>query len=261
MTPDSFSDGGLFLAPEAAVAHGIELLKQGADILDIGGESTRPGSDPVSKEEELARVVPVIEALAGRATISVDTSKAAVAEAAIDAGAKIVNDVTAFRGDPDMAGVCADAGVEVMLMHMLGEPKTMQQDPSYEDVVAEVRAFLLERAAFASSEGIDGEKIWIDPGIGFGKTAEHNFALLASTSILVETGFRVLVGPSRKRFIGSIDGSDESGRIGGTIAACLSAARQGAAAVRVHDVGPVVQALAVDREIAAASGQGRPGDR
>lgn len=260
VTPDSFSDGGLFLDPEAAVAHGIELLEQGANILDIGGESTRPGSDPVSEEEELARVVPVIEALSGQATVSVDTSKAAVADAAIKAGAKIVNDVTAFRGDPEMAAVCADGGVEVVLMHMLGEPKTMQENPSYEDVVAEVRAFLLERAALASSEGIAGEKIWIDPGIGFGKTAEHNFALLASTSTFVETGFPVLVGPSRKRFIGSIDGSDESGRVGGTVAACLSAAAQGAAAVRVHDVGPVAQALAVDREISAASDSGRPVD-
>ena len=253
VTPDSFSDGGLYLDPEAAVAHGIELLEQGADILDIGGESTRPGSDPVSEEEELARVIPVIEALSGRATVSVDTSKAAVAEAAIAAGAGIVNDVTAFRGDPGMARVCAEGGVEVVLMHMLGTPKTMQEHPDYGDVVADVTDFLLERAAEAERAGIERSKIWIDPGIGFGKTAEHNFALLASTSALVETGYPVLVGPSSKRFIGSIDGSGETERVGGTIAACLSAAAEGAAAVRVHDVGPVAQAFAVEREISAAS--------
>jgi dihydropteroate synthase len=253
VTPDSFSDGGLYLDPDAAVAHGIELLEQGADILDIGGESTRPGSDPVSEEEELARVIPVIEALSGRATVSVDTSKASVAEAAIAAGAGIVNDVTAFRGDPEMARVCAEGGVEVALMHMLGTPKTMQEHPEYGDVVADVADFLLERAAEAERAGIEKSKIWIDPGIGFGKTAGHNFALLAATDRFVSTGYPVLVGPSRKRFIGSIDGSTETERVGGTIAACLSAARQGAAAVRVHDVGPVAQALAVEREISAAS--------
>lgn len=258
VTPDSFSDGGLFLDPEAAIRHGLELLEQGAGILDIGGESTRPGSDPVPEEEELARVIPVIEALSDRVTVSVDTSKAAVAEAAIAAGAGIVNDVTAFRGDEEMAAVCAEAGVEVVLMHMLGTPKTMQKDPVYGDVVAEVSDFLLERTALAEAAGIPGSKIWIDPGIGFGKTPEHNFALLAATDRFVATGYRVLVGPSRKRFISSIDGSSESERVGGTIAACLAAAKRGAAAVRVHDVGPVAQALAIQREISAEAGAGGP---
>lgn len=261
VTPDSFSDGGPYLDPDAAIAHGLDLLARGADILDIGGESTRPGSDPVAEEEEMARVLPVIEALSGKAPVSVDTSKAAVAEAAITAGATIVNDVTAFRGDPEMVAVCAGAGVEVVLMHMLGTPKTMQADPVYGDVVAEVSDFLLERAGIAEQAGIEKAKIWIDPGIGFGKTPKHNFALLAATDRLVETGYRVLVGPSRKRFIGSIDGSGETERVGGTIAACLSAARQGAAAVRVHDVAPVAQALAIEREISAASEADGPAAR
>lgn len=257
VTPDSFSDGGLFLDPEAAIGHGLALLEQGADILDIGGESTRPGSEPVSEDEELARVTPVIEALSSRAVVSVDTSKAAVAEAAIAAGAGIVNDVTALEGDPEMARVCAEGGVEVVLMHMLGSPRTMQEHPEYGDVVTEVTEFLLDRAAVAEQAGIERTKIWIDPGIGFGKTPEHNFALLGATAILVETGYPVLIGPSRKRFIGSLDGSSETERVGGTVAACLAAARQGARAVRVHDVGPVAQAFAVEREISAA---GRTGD-
>ncbi len=245
VTPDSFSDGGLFLDPEAAIGHGLALLEQGADVLDIGGESTRPGSDPVSREEELARVIPVIEALTGRATISIDTSKAAVAEAAIAAGAKIVNDVTAFRGDPDMARVCAEGGVEVVLMHMLGSPKTMQGHPEYGDVVTEVMEFLLDRVAVAEQAGIERSKIWIDPGIGFGKTLEHNLALLRETARFVETGLPVLVGASRKAFIGRIDDSDEAHRLGGTIAACLAAVERGAAMVRVHDVAQVAQAFRV----------------
>lgn len=256
VTPDSFSDGGLYLDPEKAVSHGLELIDEGADLLDLGGESTRPGADPVAPQEELRRVIPVVERLAERARVSIDTGKAVVAEAAIGAGASMVNDVTALRGDPEMAGVCAEAGVEVVLMHMLGEPRTMQDDPRYEDAVEEVLEFLLERARFAERAGIASEKIWIDPGIGFGKTAEHNFALLAATDRFVATGYRVLVGPSRKRFIGSVDGSGESERVGGTIAACLAAARKGAAAVRVHDVAPVFQAFAIEGEIAAAGGGG-----
>jgi dihydropteroate synthase len=252
VTPDSFSDGGLYLDPEKAVSHGLELIDEGADLLDLGGESTRPGADPVSPEEELGRVIPVVERLAGRARVSVDTSKAVVAEAAIGAGASIVNDVTALRGDPEMAGVCAEAGVEVVLMHMLGEPRTMQDDPRYDDVVGEVLDFLIERAGFAERAGIAREKIWIDPGIGFGKTTAHNFALLAATARLVETDYRVLVGPSRKRFIGTVDGSGETDRVGGTVAACLAASRLGASAVRVHDVAPVFQAFAIEREIATA---------
>lgn len=256
VTPDSFSDGGLYLDPDAAISHGLELLDEGADLLDLGGESTRPGAEPVAPEEELRRVAPVVEHLAERATVSVDTSKAVVAEAAIGAGATMVNDVTALRGDPEMAATCAEAGVEVVLMHMLGEPRTMQESPAYGDVVEEVLEFLLERAGFAEEAGIARERIWIDPGIGFGKTAEHNFALLAATDRFVETGYRVLVGPSRKRFIGSLDGSGESERVGGTVAACLEAARKGASAVRVHDVVPVFQALAVEREISAAEREG-----
>lgn len=256
VTPDSFSDGGLYLDPEKAVSHGLELIDEGADLLDLGGESTRPGSDPVAPQEELRRVVPVVERLVERARVSIDTSKAVVAEAAIGAGASIVNDVTALRGDPEMAGVCAGAGVEVVLMHMLGEPRTMQDAPRYGNVVEEVLEFLLERADAAEQAGIAREKIWIDPGIGFGKTAEHNFALLAATDRLVATGYRVLVGPSRKRFIGTVDGSAESERVGGTVAACLAAARRGAAAVRVHDVAPVFQAFAIEREIATAEPNG-----
>ncbi|MFM8519831.1 MAG: dihydropteroate synthase [Solirubrobacterales bacterium] len=256
VTPDSFSDGGLYLDPEQAVSHGLELLDEGADLVDLGGESTRPGAEPVAPEEELRRVTPVVERLAERATVSIDTSKAVVAEAAIGAGAEMVNDVTALRGDPEMAATCAEAGVEVVLMHMLGEPRTMQEDPAYGDVVEEVLEFLVERARIAEEAGIAREKIWIDPGIGFGKTAEHNFALLAATDRFVETGYRVLVGPSRKRFIGSLDGSGEAERVGGTVAACLVAARKGASAVRVHDVAPVFQALALEREISAADPRG-----
>ena len=256
VTPDSFSDGGLYLDPEEAVSHGLELLDEGADLVDLGGESTRPGAEPVAPEEELRRVTPVVERLAERATVSIDTSKAVVAEAAIGAGAAMVNDVTALRGDPEMAATCAEAGVEVVLMHMLGEPRTMQEDPAYGDVVDEVLEFLLERARVAEEAGIARERIWIDPGIGFGKTAEHNFALLAATDRFVETGFRVLVGPSRKRFIGSLDGSGEAERLGGTVAACLVAAEKGASAVRVHDVAPIFQALPVEREISAADPRG-----
>jgi len=256
VTPDSFSDGGLYLDPEKAVSHGLELIDEGADLLDLGGESTRPGSNPVAPEEELGRVIPVVERLAERGRVSIDTSKAVVAESAIGAGASIVNDVTALRGDPKMAGICAEAGVEVVLMHMLGEPRTMQDDPHYDDVVGEVLDFLIERAEAAEQAGIAREKIWIDPGIGFGKTAGHNFALLAAIDRFVETGYRVLVGPSRKRFIGTLDGSGESERVGGTVAACLAAARRGATAVRVHDVAPVSQAFAVEREIAAARANG-----
>lgn len=245
VTPDSFSDGGLHLKSDAAVARGVELLGQGAEILDIGGESTRPDAEPVDADEELRRVLPVIKGLAHLAPVSIDTSKAEVASAAIKAGASMVNDVTALRGDPEMAMVCADGGVEVVLMHMLGTPRTMQQDPHYTDVVSEVCDFLLERASWAVEAGISREKIWIDPGIGFGKTVEHNLQLLRETARFTETGFPVLVGGSRKAFIGRISGSDEGHRVGGTIAACLAAMRGGAAMVRVHDVDQVAQAVRV----------------
>lgn len=247
VTPDSFSDGGLFLDPEAAIAHGRGLIEAGADVLDVGSESTRPGAEPVGTEEELSRVLPVIEGLAGLAPVSIDTSKAEVAAAAVRAGATFVNDVTALRADPDMASVCAEAGagVGVILMHMLGTPRTMQQDPRYSDVVTEVLGFLLERVEVASRAGVDRERIWIDPGIGFGKTLEHNLLLLRETARFVETGLPVLVGASRKAFIGRIDGSDEAHRLGGTIAACLAAMERGAAMVRVHDVAQVAQAVRV----------------
>ncbi len=252
VTPDSFSDGGLFFDAGRAIEHGRELVAAGAEVLDVGGESTRPGAEPVPVEEELRRILPVVEGLAGLAPVSIDTSKAEVAAAAIDAGARIVNDVTALRGDPEMAEVCAGTGVEVILMHMLGEPRTMQDGPSYGDVVSEVRDFLLERAEAVEAAGISRERIWIDPGIGFGKTVGHNLELLRRTDRFVATGYPVLVGPSRKAFIGLIDGSPEADRTGGTVAACLAAADGGAEMVRVHDVEPVVQALKVRDRIASA---------
>ncbi len=252
VTPDSFSDGGLYLDPGRAIEHGRQLAAAGADVLDIGGESTRPGADPVGATEEMARVIPVIEGLAGVAPVSVDTGKAEVAAAAIDAGASTVNDVTALNGDPEMASVCADTGVEVILMHMLGEPRTMQRDPRYEDPVGEILEFLLARVEAACAAGISRDRIWIDPGIGFGKTVEHNLELLRGIRQFAETGLPVLVGPSRKAFIGRIDGSAEAGRLGGTVAACLAAADGGAAMVRVHDVAPVVQALRVRDRISGS---------
>lgn len=252
VTPDSFSDGGEFFDHERAIEHGLQLVGEGADVLDIGGESTRPGAAEVPAAEELRRVVPVIEGLAGAAPVSIDTTKAEVARAAIEAGAKIVNDVTALRGDPEMAGVCAGAGVEVVLMHMLGSPRTMQDDPRYGDVVNEVAEFLAARAGVAEAAGIDRERIWVDPGIGFGKTIEHNLQLLRATRRFAEIGLPVLVGASRKRFIGALDhGAPEARRLGGTIAACLGAMAGGAAMVRVHDVAPVVQAIRVAAAIEA----------
>jgi dihydropteroate synthase len=246
VTPDSFSDGGLYFDARAAVAHGEELAAAGAAILDVGGESTRPGAEEVSVEEELRRVVPVIEGLAGgEAEISVDTSKAAVAAAALDAGAAIVNDVTALRGDPGMAALCAERGATVVLMHMLGSPRTMQSNPVYDDVVAEVKSFLTGRVEAALAAGIAEERIWLDPGIGFGKTAEHNLELLRRLAELAELGRPLVVGTSRKSFIGRLDGSDAGERLGGTIASSVLAAVEGAAVLRVHDVAEVGQAIAV----------------
>jgi dihydropteroate synthase len=246
VTPDSFSDGGLYLDPEAAVAHGEQLVRDGAEILDVGGESTRPGAEPVAEEEELRRVIPVVQGLANaHARISVDTSKAAVAAAALDAGAEIVNDVTALRGDPDMAGLCAERGATVVLMHMLGEPRTMQDDPRYDDVVAEVKEFLGERLEAALAAGIDERRVWLDPGIGFGKTAAHNLDLLRRLGELRELGRPLVVGTSRKSFIGKVDGSPTGRRLGGTIASSLLAAAEGADVLRVHDVAEVRQALQV----------------
>ena len=246
VTPDSFSDGGLYLDPEAAIAHGRELAAAGAAILDVGGESTRPGAEPVGAEEETRRIVPVIAGLrALECEISVDTSKAAVAAAALESGATIVNDVTALRGDPGMGPLCAERDATVVLMHMRGDPRTMQEDPRYDDVVAEVKAFLAERLAAATAAGVAEERVWLDPGIGFGKTAAHNMELLRRLGELRDLGRPLVVGTSRKSFIGKVDGSAAGERLGGTIASSVLAAAEGAAVLRVHDVAEVRQALAV----------------
>jgi dihydropteroate synthase len=246
VTPDSFSDGGLYLDPGAAIGHGQELVADGAAILDVGGESTRPGAAEVAVEEELRRVEPVVAGLAGLGVeISVDTSKAPVAAAAIEAGATIVNDVTALRGDPEMAGLVADRGVEVVLMHMAGDPRTMQVNPEYDDVVTEVHDFLAERLAAAIAAGIEESRIWLDPGIGFGKTDQHNFELLRGLGRLADLGRPILVGTSRKSFIGRADGSATDDRLGGTIATSILAAAAGASVLRVHDVRELAEALTV----------------
>jgi dihydropteroate synthase len=252
-TPDSFSDGGRFLEPEAALRHARRLVAEGVDILDIGGESTRPGAEPVDESEEIARTVPLTAAIRTESAIpiSIDTMKPAVARAAVAAGATMWNDVSALRFSPDAPAIAAGLGCEVVLMHMLGEPRTMQQDPRYDDVVAEVEAFLLERAAVAEAAGVDRGKIWLDPGIGFGKTVEHNLALLRALPRLCGHGYRVLLGASRKRFIAALDPSatDAADRLGGSLAAHLHGARAGVAAVRVHDVRETVQALTVQAAI------------
>ncbi|MGE5636218.1 MAG: dihydropteroate synthase, partial [Nocardioidaceae bacterium] len=248
VTPDSFSDGGRFLDPAAAVEHGLRLAAEGAAILDVGGESTRPGAEPVSEEEELSRTVPVVERLAqlGPARVSVDTRKLEVARAALAAGARVVNDVSAFRAEPELAGLVASAGAHCCLMHMLGQPDTMQRDPRYDDVVAEVRAFLEERLAFAVGEGVPEERVWLDPGIGFGKTVEHNLELLRRLDEIAAIGRPVVVGTSRKSFLGRLAGGrSEQERLPGTIATNVIALERGASIFRVHDVGPVRDALTV----------------
>jgi dihydropteroate synthase len=249
VTPDSFSDGGLFLDADAAVEHGHRLAREGAAILDIGGESTRPGSDPVPQDEELRRVLPVIERLAAAGIdvrISIDTTKSAVASAALEAGATIVNDVSAFRFDPALAGVVAGSGADCCLMHLLGEPRTMQENPRYDDVVSEVKAFLEERLAFAVGEGVAEERVWLDPGIGFGKTVEHNLELLRRLDEIVAIGRPVVIGTSRKSFLGKLAGGrDESQRVPGTIATNVLALERGATVFRVHDVAQNADALAV----------------
>ncbi len=255
VTPDSFSDGGLYLRAEAAVAHGLELAAEGAAILDVGGESTRPGALPVSLEEERRRVLPVIAGLreAGAAArISIDTSKAAVAADALAAGASIVNDVTALRGDPELAAVAAAAGAHVCLMHMLGEPRTMQRDPRYCDVVQDVKAFLAERIEVAVAGGIAEERIMLDPGIGFGKTIAHNLELLRRLEELVALGRPVVIGTSRKSFLGRITGREVDGRLAATIASNVVALLHGASVFRVHEVAPVRDALAVAAATLAA---------
>ncbi len=240
VTPDSFSDGGLYLDAEAAIEHGRQLAGDGADILDIGGESTRPGAVEVSAEDEIARTTPVIAALTEfqepRPLISIDTSKAPVAAAALDAGATIVNDVTALRGDVDLADLCADRNCDVILMHMLGTPRTMQDDPRYEDVVDDVKAFLAERIEHAMMQGVAEERIWIDPGIGFGKTVEHNLELTRRLGELRELGRPVVFGSSRKSHLGTITGREVGDRLGATIASNVLAMRAGADVLRVHEV-------------------------
>ncbi len=245
VTPDSFSDGGLFLDAGAAIAHGKELARQGADILDVGGESTRPGAQEVSAEEELSRVEPVVAGLAGGATVSIDTSKAAVAEAALEAGASIVNDVTALRGDPAIGAVCAERGAGLILMHMQGDPRTMQQHPAYDDVVDDVKAFLTERMEAAIGAGVAERRIWLDPGIGFGKDLDHNLELLRRLGELRGLGRPLVVGTSRKSFIAGVDGSPVDERLGGTIASSILAAAEGADVLRVHDVAEAAQAAKV----------------
>jgi dihydropteroate synthase len=248
VTPDSFSDGGRYLDRVAAVEHALALEREGAAILDLGGESTRPGAEPVSAAEERRRVIPVIEDLVAagvRAQISVDTSKAVVAEAALAAGATLVNDVTAFRGDPELASLVAERGADCCLMHMLGEPRTMQQDPRYEDVVCDVRAFLEERIEFAISAGIPAARILVDPGIGFGKTGAHNLELLNRLDEIVTLGPPVVIGTSRKSFLGRLTGRATDERLAGTIATNVLAFERGATVFRVHDVAPLHDALVV----------------
>ncbi len=256
VTPDSFSDGGAFFDPEAAAARAATMLDEGARVVDVGGESTRPGSDPVSPDEEVLRVVPVIERLAAErpgAMVSVDTYRAATAEAALRAGAGVVNDVTALRGDPRMAPLVAEAGCPVVLMHMKGEPKTMQREPRYDDVVREVRDFLAERAEFALSAGVRPGNVIVDPGIGFGKNLEHNLELLRGLDAIVELGFPVLIGASRKSFLGKITGVQEaSERVFGTVATSVVAYGRGATLFRVHDVRANREALAVAEAVGRA---------
>jgi dihydropteroate synthase len=246
VTPDSFSDGGVTFRAEDAIASGRRMLDDGASIVDVGGESTRPGSDGVSVDEELRRVVPVLEALAGR-PVSIDTAKAEVARRAVELGAELVNDVTALRGDPDLAGVVADSGVYLCLMHMRGEPRTMQDDPRYDDVVAEVAAFLEERLAFAVDQGIPEDRICLDPGIGFGKTVEHNVELVRRLDVLLALGRPVVIGFSRKRSLGRMLGDPEAttGSVSASLGAAVAAYERGATILRVHDVRETVEAVTV----------------
>jgi dihydropteroate synthase len=245
VTPDSFSDGGVHLRPEAAVAAARRMVEEGAAIVDVGGESTRPGAEPVTADEELGRVLPVLEAIAGELPVSIDTAKADVAQRAIALGAELVNDVTALRGDKAMAGVVADSGAYLCLMHMLGEPRTMQIDPRYDDVVSDVKAFLEERMGLAVAEGIAEERICLDPGIGFGKTVEQNFELIRRLDELAALGRPLVVGFSRKSSLGKILGDPEAttGPLSASIAAAVTAYERGATILRVHDVREHVEAL------------------
>jgi dihydropteroate synthase len=248
VTPDSFSDGGVHLDADVAAAAARLMVADGAAIVDVGGESTRPGADGVAVEEELARVVPVLDRLGGEVPLSIDTAKAEVARAALERGAILVNDIAALRGDPELAGVVADAGAYLCLMHMQGEPRTMQVEPRYTDVASEVAAFLEERLAFAVAAGISEERICLDPGIGFGKTVEHNLELVRRLDVVLALGRPVLVGFSRKSSLRTLTGSDDL--LGASIAAAVAAHERGAAIFRVHDVKPTVDALAVAGAIA-----------
>ncbi len=257
-TPDSFSDGGRFDNLAAAILHARRLIAEGADLLDVGGESTRPGAEPVDEAEEIARVVPLIAAIRAESAIpiSVDTMKPAVARAAVAAGATMWNDISAQRHAPDSLEVAAELGCEVVLMHMQGEPGTMQVEPHYDDVVGEVAEFLMSRAEAAMAAGVAREKVWLDPGVGFGKhMTRHNLPLLAGLDRIVALGFPVLVGVSRKSFISGLDegGRNADQRLGGSIAGALAGAAAGVAAVRVHDVRETVQALRVWQAIAGAA--------
>lgn len=251
VTPDSFSDGGQFFDPQKAIAHGKKLVAEGATILDIGGESTRPGASPVSSAEEIARVVPVIEGLKGcGAMISIDTRHAATMRAAIAAGAGMVNDVTALTHDPESLSVVVESGVYVCLMHMKGEPQTMQDVPIYGDVVAEVSAYLRDRVAACAAAGVNRKQMVVDPGIGFGKTLDHNINLLKNLDKIADPGIPVLLGASRKRFIESLcPGTGAQDRLPGSLATVLAGWQQGVRAFRVHDVAETAQALAVFRAL------------
>ncbi len=250
VTPDSFSDGGRFVDPVQAIEHGRRLIAEGAAVVDVGGESTRPGAAGVSEREELARVVPVLEGLAGL-PVSIDTSKAAVARRALDLGATFVNDVTALRGDASMVEVVADAGAFLCLMHMQGEPRTMQEAPQYDDVVSDVLAFLEERVGFAVAHGVREDRICVDPGIGFGKTPDQNLELLRRLDELRSLGRPVLVGVSRKSTLGRIlgDVSAKQGTLAASVAAAVTAYERGAWMIRAHDVRETVESLAVTQAI------------
>jgi dihydropteroate synthase len=247
VTPDSFSDGGVNLDPDTAAAAARRLVADGAALVDIGGESTRPGSEGVSLDEELRRVVPVLERLGGDVPVSIDTAKAGVARRALELGAVMVNDVTALRSDPQLAGVVAEHGAYLCLMHMRGKPRTMQTDPRYDDVAAEVAAFLEERLAFAVGEGVAEDRICLDPGIGFGKTVEHNVELLRRLDVLLALGRPVVIGFSRKSSLGKLagDAAATTGSLSASIAAAVAAYERGATILRVHDVREHVEALAV----------------
>jgi dihydropteroate synthase len=248
VTPDSFSDGGIHLDPDVAAAAARRMVEDGAAIVDVGGESTRPGSAGVSVEEELQRVVPVLDRLGGEVPLSIDTSKASVARAALERGAILVNDVTALRSDPEVADVVAASGAYLCLMHMQGEPGTMQEEPRYDDVAQEVASFLRERMAFAVARGISQERICLDPGIGFGKTVAHNLELVRRLDVLLALGRPLLVGFSRKSSLRSLTGSDDL--LGASVAAAVTAFERGATILRVHDVKPHVDALTVAAAVA-----------